>query len=96
MYWGESHVFGATSTNLVDWKPVVDETGQLKPLFSPRPGYFDSDLTECGPPALITNQGVLLFYNGKNHPNEGGDKRFNGNSYCAGQALFDKHDPSNL
>jgi len=94
MYWGELHVFAATSTNLVDWAPVVDNKGELKQLISPRKGYFDSDLTECGPPAIMTSKGIILFYNGKNHPGDGGDKRFNGNSYCAGQALFSLNDPS--
>ncbi len=96
MYWGELHVFAATSTNLVDWKPLVDDKGALKQLFSPRIGYFDSDLTECGPPAIMTVKGIILFYNGKNHPGNGGDKRFNGNSYCAGQALFSLTDPSKV
>jgi predicted GH43/DUF377 family glycosyl hydrolase len=94
MYWGELHVFAATSTNLVDWSPVVDDKGELKQLISPRKGYFDSDLTECGPPAIMTNKGIILFYNGKNHPGDGGDKRFNGNSYCAGQVLFSLNDPT--
>jgi predicted GH43/DUF377 family glycosyl hydrolase len=96
MYWGELHVFAATSANLVDWKPVVDDKGELKQLISPRPGYFDSDLTECGPPAIMTAKGIILFYNGKNHPGNGGDVRFNGNSYCAGQALFSLNDPSKI
>ena len=96
MYWGELHVFAATSTNLVDWKPLVDAHGELKQLFSPRPGFFDSDLTECGPPAIMTEKGIILFYNGKNHAGNGGDKRFNGNSYCAGQALFSLNDPSKI
>ncbi|MET3499420.1 putative GH43/DUF377 family glycosyl hydrolase [Mucilaginibacter rubeus] len=94
LYWGEHHVYAATSTNLVDWAPVVDNKGELKELMSPRDGYFDSDLTECGPPALMTKNGVILFYNGKNKPAEGRDTRFNANSYCAGQALFDAKDPS--
>ena len=94
MYWGELHVFAATSTNLVDWSPVVDDKGELKQLISPRKNYFDSDLTECGPPAIMTNKGIILFYNGKNHPGDGGDKRFNGNSYCAGQVLFSLTDPT--
>jgi len=94
MYWGELHVFAATSTNLIDWAPVVDDKGELKQLISPRKNYFDSDLTECGPPAIMTNNGIILFYNGKNHPGSGGDKRFNGNSYCAGQVLFSLKDPS--
>jgi predicted GH43/DUF377 family glycosyl hydrolase len=94
MYWGELHVYAATSSNLVDWKPVVNSDGTLKELISPRKGFFDSELTECGPPALLTNKGIILFYNGKNKAGDDGDKRFNGNSYCAGQALFDKNDPS--
>ena len=67
---------------------------EVKQLISPRTGYFDSDLTECGPPALMTDKGIILFYNGKNKPAEGRDIRFNPNSYCAGQALFDSKDPS--
>jgi predicted GH43/DUF377 family glycosyl hydrolase len=94
MYWGEHHVYAATSTNLVSWAPVVNKDGELKELISPRPGYFDSDLTECGPPAIMTDKGIILFYNGKNKPAEGRDPRFTANSYCAGQALFDKNDPS--
>jgi predicted GH43/DUF377 family glycosyl hydrolase len=94
LYWGEQHVYAATSTNLVDWAPVVDKNMELKQLISPRPGFFDSDLTECGPPALMTDKGIILFYNGKNKPAEGRDTRFNSNSYCAGQALFDSKDPS--
>lgn len=94
LYWGEHHVYAATSTNLVDWAPVTNKNGELKELISPRKWYFDSDLTECGPPALMTNKGIILFYNGKNKAAEGRDKRFNANSYCAGQALFDRNDPS--
>jgi predicted GH43/DUF377 family glycosyl hydrolase len=93
MYWGELHVFAATSTNLVDWTPLVDNKGELKQLISPRKGYFDSDLTECGPPAIMTGKGIILFYNGKNHPGDGGDRRFNGNAYCAGEVLFSHLNP---
>ncbi|AYL95667.1 glycoside hydrolase family 130 protein [Mucilaginibacter celer] len=93
LYWGEHHVYAATSTNLVDWTPVIDMKGRLKELMSPRNGYFDSDLTECGPPAIMTKNGVILFYNGKNKPAEGRNTRFNANSYCAGQALFSAKDP---
>lgn len=93
LYWGELGVFMATSDDLVNWQPLLDERGEPKPLISPRVGYFDSDLTECGPPAVMTDKGILLLYNGKNNP-QSGDKRFNGNSYCAGQVLFDKTDPT--
>jgi predicted GH43/DUF377 family glycosyl hydrolase len=93
LYWGELGVFLATSDDLINWQPLLDETGKPKALISPRQGYFDSDLTECGPPAVITNDGILLLYNGKNNPQKG-DARFNGNSYCAGQVLFDKNEPT--
>jgi predicted GH43/DUF377 family glycosyl hydrolase len=92
MYWGETGVYGATSDNLVDWEPVVDSSGKPIPFISPRPGYFDSALTECGPPAILTSNGILLLYNGKNDPSTG-DKRFNPGTYSAGQVLFDKNDP---
>jgi predicted GH43/DUF377 family glycosyl hydrolase len=93
MYWGELGVYGATSENLVDWEPVVDSTGQLKAFISPREGYFDSALTECGPPAILTSKGIVLLYNGKNDPVKG-DKRFNAGTYSAGQVLFDAKDPT--
>jgi predicted GH43/DUF377 family glycosyl hydrolase len=93
MYWGELGVYGATSDNLVDWQPVVDANGQLKAFISPREGYFDSALTECGPPAILTSKGIVLLYNGKNDPVKG-DKRFNAGTYSAGQVLFDKNDPT--
>ncbi|MDB5159495.1 MAG: hypothetical protein JWR50_4202 [Mucilaginibacter sp.] len=96
LYWGEHHVYAATSTDLVNWAPVVNANGELKELMSPRDGYFDSDLTECGPPTLMTKNGIILFYNGKNKPAAGRDTRFNANSYCAGQALFDRNDPSKV
>jgi predicted GH43/DUF377 family glycosyl hydrolase len=94
LYWGEHHVYGATSTNLTDWAPVVNADGELKEIISPRKGFFDSDLTECGPPALMTDKGIILFYNGKNKGDDDRDKNFNANTYCAGQALFDKNDPA--
>lgn len=95
MYWGEEHVFAATSKDLVNWTPIVNIDGSLKRLFSPRDGYFDSQLTECGPPAIYTPKGIVLLYNGKNHSGKG-DKRYTPNVYAAGQALFDANDPTHL
>ncbi|MBW8684799.1 glycoside hydrolase family 130 protein [Chitinophaga sp. B61] len=96
LYWGEYHVYAATSDNLVDWTPVVDEKGALKKLASPRKGYFDSNLTECGPPALLTDKGILLLYNGKNGAGADRDTNYTANSYCAGQMLFSATDPARL
>ncbi|RFZ84453.1 hypothetical protein DYU05_02205 [Mucilaginibacter terrenus] len=93
MYWGETGVYGATSTDLVNWSPVINADSTLRPFISPRRHYFDSDLTECGPPAIITSKGILLLYNGKNNPVYG-DKAYTANSYCGGQVIFSASDPT--
>ncbi|WP_447640122.1 MULTISPECIES: glycoside hydrolase family 130 protein [Chitinophagaceae] len=96
MYWGEAHVYMATSSDLINWNPLVDQRGNLIELISPRKGYFDSRLTECGPPAVLTKNGIVLMYNGKNADNNDADKNYTLNSYCAGQVLFDKNDPTKV
>lgn len=95
MYWGEDWVAGATSDNLVDWEPVLDKDGNLAKFIAPREGFFDSQLTECGPPAVLTDKGIVLLYNGKNSSTKG-DKRFASGTYSAGQVLFDKNDPTKV
>lgn len=94
MYWGEQFVNVATSDDLVNWTPMLGEDGELLQVMKTRPGYFDSDLTECGPPAIITDKGILLFYNGKNRAGDEGDTSYTANTYCAGQALFSAEDPT--
>ena len=96
MYWGEKFVNVATSTDLVNWEPMLDENGEFLKVMVPRAGKFDSDLTECGPPAILTDKGILLLYNGKNKSGAEGDTLYTANSYCAGQALFDAKDPTKL
>lgn len=96
MYWGEEHVYMATSSDLINWEPLVDGDGKLVELISPRKGYFDSRLTECGPPAVLTKDGIVLMYNGKNADNDDADKNYTLNSYCAGQVLFDKNNPTKV
>lgn len=94
MYWGENMVNPAVSDDLIHWTPMLNGENELLALISPRKGYFDSALTECGPPAIMTDKGILLLYNGKNrNDEEGRDKRFNAGTYSAGQVLFDKNDP---
>ena len=93
MYWGEHAVYAATSDDLVNWTPILDEKNELATVIKPRPQYFDSALTECGPPAILTDKGIVLLYNGKNQTNDSkGDKRFTGAS-CAGQILTDPKEP---
>lgn len=96
MYWGEKMINVATSDNLVDWTPELDENGELKGVVYPRDGYFDSALTECGPPALLTDAGILLLYNGKNRTDERRDMRYPAGTYSAGQLLFAADEPGRL
>lgn len=94
MYWGEHAVYAATSDDLVNWTPILDEKNELATVIKPRPQYFDSALTECGPPAILTDKGIVLFYNGKNQTNDSKrDKRFTAGAYCAGQILTDPKEP---
>ncbi len=93
MYWGEGTIYGATSEDLIAWDPIVDKEGDLLPVLEKRPGKFDSLLVEAGPPALLTDSGILLLYNGKNGA-EDGDPRIGIEAYSAGQALFGVDDPT--
>jgi len=92
MYWGEKFVNLAWSVNLTDWFPLLDRNGNLKVEIAPRKGKFDSGLTECGPPALLTDKGILLLYNGKNAVNEDADSSLPKGTYSVGEVLFDKND----
>jgi predicted GH43/DUF377 family glycosyl hydrolase len=94
MYFGDTDLFMATSEDLIHWQPV-EENGRLLSVLKPRPGYFDSRLVESAGYALIQDQGILLIYNGMNLDN-GGDPSIGKGAYCAGQALFDKNDPTKL
>jgi predicted GH43/DUF377 family glycosyl hydrolase len=94
MYFGDTDLFMATSEDLIHWQPV-EENGELKSVLKPRPGYFDSRLVESSAYALVREQGILLIYNSMNLDN-GGDPSIGKGAYCAGQALFDKNDPTRL
>jgi predicted GH43/DUF377 family glycosyl hydrolase len=92
MYWGERFVNLAWSENLYDWYPLLDSAGFLKKTLVTRPHLFDSDLDECGPPALLTDKGILLIYNGKNANGEGADPALPRGTYSVGYALLDAKD----
>ncbi len=96
MYWGEAFVNVAVSDNLVDWTPLLSEDGSLLRVMEPRKGFFDSSLTECGPPAVLTKKGIVLIYNGKNVHGEEADPLVPPGAYCPGEALFDRADPTRL
>ncbi len=72
---------------------VVPGRKVLRPVLFPRPGRFDSLLVEPGPPALRTDDGIVLICNGANHV-EGGDPSLPPLSYQPGQVLLDMLDPA--
>lgn len=96
MYWGELFVNVASSENGTDWEPTLDTQGELLESFHPTLHDFDSHLVEPGPPALFTENGILLLYNGKNLSGEGAGSQTPEGSYCGGQALFDPAHPEKL
>lgn len=80
MYFGDTNIWAAHSTDLINWT-VVEE-----PAIRPRPGMFDSRLVEPGPPPMMTEHGILLLYNSADEDLK----------YAAAQALFDPENPAQL
>jgi len=78
MYFGDTDVWLATSLDLIHWDV------RKEPVLRRRSGSFDSTGVEPGPPPLITQRGILLFYNGW-------DAAI---TYRTGRVLFSLKDPS--
>jgi predicted GH43/DUF377 family glycosyl hydrolase len=95
MYWGEGSLHLATSDDLRNWRVVIDDDGEPLVAAAPRPGHFDSGLVEPGPPAILTERGIILLYNGKNGTAHG-DPALPAGVYSAGQCLFDASAPHRL
>ncbi len=110
MYWGDQFIWCATSDDLINWlpvemmkdeKPIVPLRNEalnmpdLKIVIPTRAKKFDSDLVESGPPAMITNQGILLMFNSRNIPAIG-DSSLSEGTYAASQVLLDKNDPTKI
>ncbi len=96
MYWGEHFVNLAWSENLYDWYPLMNADSSLKAVARPRPKKFDSNLTECGPPAIVTAAGIVLFFNGRNATDADADSALPLGTYSVGQMIFDKQNPEKL
>lgn len=71
----------AYSTDLVHWKEATE-----KPALEKRVGMFDSRVVEPGPSPILTDQGIVLIYNGA-------DEKL---VYRVGVAVFDRKDPRKL
>lgn len=95
MYWGDTQIFCAISFDLINWIPLEVQNGDLKVVLPTRKGKFDSDLVESGPPAMLTEKGVLLMYNSRNVPSIG-DKSLPEGTYTPGEVLFHWHDPTKI
>jgi predicted GH43/DUF377 family glycosyl hydrolase len=95
MYFGVPHIWLATSEDLIHWEPIETIDGNLAPVLSPRPGFFDSWLVEAGPPPLLTEHGIVVLYNAGNQQHIG-VKDLGNRIYTAGQALFSKDEPWKL
>ena len=102
MYWGDKSIWAAYSDDLINWTPLenaADGQGDgektLKIVLPAREGKFDSDLVEPGPPAMITEKGILLIYNSRNAVSKG-DGALPDGTYTASQALFDRNDPTKM
>src|SRR2546425_4404791 len=68
MYFGVPDLRIATSDNLLEWTPLEDSNGQAVKVLSARPDHFDSWLVEAGPPALLSDRGLLGLYNAGSLP----------------------------
>ncbi len=110
MYWGDQNIWCANSDDLIHWVPLEMEGGEkslitlkgqalnmpkLKIVIPTREKKFDCDLVESGPPAMITDSGILLIYNSRNIPSMG-DSSLPEGTYTAGEALMDKNNPSQM
>lgn len=95
MFWGDTNIFIAASDDLIHWTPITSFYGELVVAFGPRKGKFDSDLVEPGPPAMLTDAGILLLYNSRNVRSKG-DKTLAEGTYTASQILFEAIRPGNV
>jgi predicted GH43/DUF377 family glycosyl hydrolase len=87
MYWGEGEVHLANSPDLIHWFPLEARGGDLVSVLAKRPGQFDSAFPEVGPPPVLTDNGIVLIYNGKN-ASQNGYPALARDTYAAGQALY--------
>jgi len=108
MYWGDVFIWTATSNDLIHWTPVEKNKNEiindslksealnmldLKIVVNTRKKKFDSDLVESGPPAMLTDKGILLLYNSRNIKSIG-DTSIAEGTYAAGQILLNKNAPT--
>jgi predicted GH43/DUF377 family glycosyl hydrolase len=107
MYWGDKYIWAATSDDMLNWTPVETTANEnkaydsayanfniasIKIVVPTRKGKFDNNIVEPGPPAMLTDKGIVLLYNGRNVPRTGDTSLAEG-TYAASEVLFDKNNP---
>src|SRR5256714_6702005 len=92
MYFNVPDIMLATSDDLINWTPLADSDGKVLKVLSARPGYFDSWLVEAGPPAILTDRGIVLVYNAGNS-GRFGQAGLPERVYTGGQGLFGAKNP---
>ncbi len=71
----------AYSKDLLHWKE-----DPKNPILKPRKGFFDSTGVECGAPPILTEEGILMIYNGWKEDR----------IYRPGAVLFSKKNPKKI
>jgi len=95
IYWGDTDIFLARSNDLIHWDAITGSNDALVSVIHPRPKKFDSDLVESGPPAMLTDSGILLIYNSRNVKLKG-DSSLPDGTYAASQILLNKNNPEQI
>ncbi len=111
MYWGDKYIWHAISKDLIHWTPELtastDQNNTYDSTYAgnnilhyviavpTRKKMFDADLVESGPPAMFTDEGILLIYNSRNIPATG-DTSLPFGTYTVSEVLFDKNNPSKI
>ena len=98
MYWNVGELYLATSDDLIHWKPVMNNNGSYyAPALQARPDklHVDNIMCEPGPAALLTEKGIIVFYNGisNGRPSEDGRPEGDTLTWSGVQVLFDPDNP---
>jgi len=98
MYWNVGELYLATSDDLIHWEPVMSSDGSYyAPALQARPNKLDVDNIMCepGPASLLTEKGILVFYNGISNGVDSRNGRPEGDAltWAGVQVLFDANDP---
>jgi len=98
MYWNVGELYLAISDDLIHWEPVMKEDNSYyAPALRARPDKLDVDNIMCepGPAALLTEKGILVFYNGISNgvPSENGRPEGDVLTWAGIQVLYEANDP---